>query len=56
MCVCVCVQVWVKGLPRRTTAQEIHDHFNKLYDLSKPDWTFPVRYRAAIPHRFVQPL
>lgn len=35
--------VMVKHLPRFATARDVHDHFNALYNLSKPDWTFVVR-------------
>ena len=37
----------VRGLPPSAKAKEVHDHFNGLYDLSKPDWTFEVRQRAV---------
>jgi hypothetical protein len=33
----------VKGLPRNATAKEVHDHFNKLYNLTNDDWLFNVR-------------
>jgi hypothetical protein len=32
--------VMVKRLPRTATAQQIHDHFNGLYNLAAEDWTF----------------
>lgn len=35
-------QVMVKHLPRDATAEEVFLHFNRLYDLSKEDWTFKV--------------
>ena len=33
----------VKRLPATTTVDDVLQHFNSLYDLSKPDWTFAVR-------------
>lgn len=33
--------VFVQGLPRDATEEEILEHFNQLYDLRKPDWVFP---------------
>jgi hypothetical protein len=36
-------QVMVTGLPRNTTVDAVLQHFNNLYDLTKPDWTFGVR-------------
>jgi len=32
--------VFVKGLPKDATKEEVLNHFNSLYDLSKPGWTF----------------
>lgn len=40
----------VTNLPRNATMREVFDHFNNLYDLSKEDWTFPVRTCALLPH------
>ncbi len=33
----------VKGLPRDSKPEEIMEHFDRLYDLSKEDWTYSVR-------------
>jgi len=33
--------VFVQGLPIDANEEEVKDHFDRLYDLRKPDWTFP---------------
>lgn len=32
--------VYVRNLPRDATHEQVLEHFNKLYDLRDPDWTF----------------
>ena len=48
VCVSVsCGQVMVTGLPKSATEDEVLEHFNNLYDLSREDWTFKVGQHAC---------
>lgn len=33
--------IYVRNLPRDATHEQVLFHFNRLYDLRNPDWTFP---------------
>jgi hypothetical protein len=35
-------------LPKDTTAKQVLGHFNRLYDLSQPDWKFKVRAMCTV--------
>jgi hypothetical protein len=41
----------VRGLPATATAEEVRKHFNRLYDLSRPDWTFEVPFITSYCNR-----
>lgn len=45
--------VFVRGLPKDVTQQEILDHFNALYDLGEQDWTFEG-YRCWIGRKMIR--
>ncbi|MBN8095869.1 RNA-binding protein, partial [Vibrio vulnificus] len=32
--------VYVQGLPENATEDDVEQHFNKLYNLREPDWTY----------------
>jgi hypothetical protein len=40
--------VFVTGLPKDATEPEIRDHFNRLYNLRQPDWTYASSWTRCL--------
>ena len=45
--------VYVTGLPKNATSAAVRDHFDGLYNLRKPDWTWPSRFEECLCNRKV---
>lgn len=47
--------IYVEGLPPDTTESEVREHFDRLYQLKSPDWTWPGYFKGWIGKKEARP-